>query len=834
MQQKHSDKENGKVKCKLCYSESSSLANLKRHIINRHREDKDHYDKDINEEDLKYTCNKCGLKFLSEHLRAFHFKKEHRARDESRETSSVASVDPVSCKLCYEEFKTNSFFHSHKRIHNEDFEAFDREYSDEDLKFECLRCSKKFLSSQLLRYHAITSHSTEQNIIKDPKKFHCGLCYETFFDKRSMMKHFTNMHIEELDYLIKPVDESDLKYKCSSCDIKFITIRSQSHHELKRHGVPLRSFDRIISTTEGARILTDSFSQYRLNGRYTCPLCYCSYVDARGLDFHFEKIHKKDKELLKCSTEDLKVKCLECDLMFLEKRFMEYHMKRKHLKFLNNYYCNLCDVKFKSTERFSGHKSRYHKFEKHLFKNLKDLNFDHQCLYCQKKFPSESSLKYHLRTSHDLSKELKIQGTQCPLCRAEIEGLPNKLNNHLLKVHLSDLNNFSTLNEAKSTFDCQKCPEKYAALSSLRFHDTMKHKENTNTRKIVTDKKLKCPLCYRLFPSQKLWARHKHNVHRNEKELFSREICDTDLTEECRECLVKFVSTQSLKHHKTFAHEKRNKPRKLSLRTGLTVFKCPLCYTKYSSKENLQKHERLVHKNDKDLLLRKIEFDELVFKCKGCTLSFAREHFLEYHVARKHPELSKNYCKFCYFCPKNISHHRERVHGEFSEEDFTKEIDFKMLTFDCCLCDKKFYTENSSLFHKIVRHLDTQQTQCSLCLVDFKVTKGHTRCLKVHIETVHTIEEIKFMNKTDQEVDHPFACEKCNGKFLTKKIWQYHLQYSHKEDKRRDLQCEVCEEKFVWSGDRAKLMREHMRTKHQVNSKNNETVFNFMKIFSGL
>ena len=116
-------------------------------------------------------------------------------------------------------------------------------------------------------------------------------------------------------------------------------------------------------------------------------------------------------------------------------------------------------------------------------------------------------------------------------------------------------------------------------------------------------------------------------------------------------------------------------------------------------------------------------------------------------------------------------------------------------------------------------------------MVDFK---KHKNTLKVHFEAVHTIEEIQFLNKADKEVDHPFSCEKCNGKFLTKNILRHHLQYSHKEAKRRDLMCEVCEEKFVWSRDRAQLMRQHTRAKHQVTSKNNETVVNFMKIISGL
>ena len=198
--------ENVRFQCKLCFAEFSNLRNLAAHT-GRHREDKDSYNRDIKEEDLKFACNKCGLKFLSEHLRAFHFKKKHRGRDQSRESSSVASAEPVSCKLCYEEYKTQASFLSHKRLHTEDFETYNRELKEEDLKFECLRCNQKFLSIHLQRYHAINSHSMGQKCDTDPKKFQCGLCYESFYEKRPMMKHFDQLHSAELEYLIRPIDQ---------------------------------------------------------------------------------------------------------------------------------------------------------------------------------------------------------------------------------------------------------------------------------------------------------------------------------------------------------------------------------------------------------------------------------------------------------------------------------------------------------------------------------------------------------------------------------------------------------------------------------------------------
>ena len=127
----------------------------------------------------------------------------------------------------------------------------------------------------------------------------------------------------------------------------------------------------------------------------------------------------------------------------------------------------------------------------------------------------------------------------------------------------------------------------------------------------------------------------------------------------------------------------------------------------------------------------------------------------------------------------------------------------------------------------------TSHDKCDLCMVNFKQKnfQGFTE----HIQNIHTIEELQSLEKKSEETEKRFSCEKCGHSFMTENIQKYHLQYSHREDKRRDLQCEMCEESFVWSRDRARVMREHMRLSHQVTSaSNNDTVVNFMKIFNEL
>ena len=239
--------------------------------------------------------------------------------------------------------------------------------------------------------------------------------------------------------------------------------------------------------------------------------------------------------------------------------------------------------------------------------------------------------------------------------------------------------------------------------------------------------------------------------------------------------------------------------------------------------------------------MRKIESEELKYKCNVCTEAYVRQDILDRHTRAEHPEQSGCYCQFCYvnLNPKDkrkgenqrLEKHKNLIHSELSEEDFKTGIDFRELKYDCQKCDKKFLTENSSLFHKYSCHINSDQNRCSLCDMDFEAsnsTKPAYSTLKYHIENIHTGQELKALDEDFQEHKLKYKCTKCDTHFLTENILKYHTSYSHREDKK----CPSCDETFPWRKNRAHTMKVHMEENHPVKEiAGNETVNNFMRVF---
>ena len=157
-----------KATCKLCYTECSNRSNLLSHL-RRHVEDKDAINRDITEDDLKFQCNKCGLTFISEHLRGFHFNRNHRSRDSSKSHHELKKTgNPLTsfetngrkhfytschlflknsrykCNLCYLSYKASFHLFRHlKHIHKEDKGIWLRSFDDQELTVQCPKCDLK-------------------------------------------------------------------------------------------------------------------------------------------------------------------------------------------------------------------------------------------------------------------------------------------------------------------------------------------------------------------------------------------------------------------------------------------------------------------------------------------------------------------------------------------------------------------------------------------------------------------------------------------------------------------------------------------------------------------
>ena len=77
------------------------------------------------------------------------------------------------------------------------------------------------LYNDLMKNELVTSNKNTQWSLIDfkvdpPQKqkiLQCGLCFEKFVGPRKTLNHFNSIHEDELNFLVRPIEESDLKHE---------------------------------------------------------------------------------------------------------------------------------------------------------------------------------------------------------------------------------------------------------------------------------------------------------------------------------------------------------------------------------------------------------------------------------------------------------------------------------------------------------------------------------------------------------------------------------------------------------------------------------------------
>ena len=130
---------------------------------------------------LKFDCNKCSFKFLTDKLLTNH-KKSHN-RNSNRVPSKKVKTE--KCKLCYIVLKWTGLSDHVKRVHPIDKKFLEQEITDRELKFHCSVCDKKFVSKLLLNAHSRQHELRDIDCLREKcqtedNKSKCLLCYTVF------------------------------------------------------------------------------------------------------------------------------------------------------------------------------------------------------------------------------------------------------------------------------------------------------------------------------------------------------------------------------------------------------------------------------------------------------------------------------------------------------------------------------------------------------------------------------------------------------------------------------------------------------------------------------
>ena len=129
--------------------------------------------------ELKHSCNICELKFLNEKILNYHKTRNHK------------------------------------------------EVRNENGKFSCKKCHYETDVRNNLRSHVTLMHSGNHQ---------CNLCYKKFKFKDGAVNHMTRGHGGDEEHFFRKIDDSELQSTCRTCDLKFLNDNILKYHITWNHG----------------------------------------------------------------------------------------------------------------------------------------------------------------------------------------------------------------------------------------------------------------------------------------------------------------------------------------------------------------------------------------------------------------------------------------------------------------------------------------------------------------------------------------------------------------------------------------------------------------------
>ena len=403
------------------------------------------------QEEKRFTCNVCRLKFYNEeefrsHANS-HKTTRRRARKgtprpattrakagrtDSRKTFNQAidnvignlQLDREEIPRVYNSFKSSIAQSAHKADEPQSAEeekpfvcetckmAFFHEeelYSHMDTHKEnqhcCTKCDMQFADKETLRCHMMV-HDNNTDERPDVNKYHCVECGKAFTLKRTLKGN-----------------QDALPQRCTKCYMKA--------HMLAN---PKNSF-RCLTCRESfdsKAALTKHIVDHKLK-KYKCEVCGKSFADREHL---LEHNMRTENGCNNCTTTGGEV-CQD----FLEKKNLEFC------------HCSLCGRAFRRTSYLQRH------ILTHSGPN------PYKCLECKKSFKEKSRLNTHLLGSCGKKRY------QCEKCRKCFYQKHSLMMHYL--VHASNNAAAKMATESEDVHECNKCDRAFSEMVALQQHQTI-------------------------------------------------------------------------------------------------------------------------------------------------------------------------------------------------------------------------------------------------------------------------------------------------------------------------------------------------------------------------
>lgn len=309
--------ENGKVyACTICDKIFPTIKTLKSHLTYT----------TIHKKDTTYSCETCGMQFLSpgglrKHIRAAH------------------DNEMKSCKVCGKQF--NEF---NLKLHMKTHEA---------PKHVCQYCGKAFRENFQLKEHIQATH------LKEP--FQCQECEQDFESKVLLNAHTKSEHTR----LLCPkcgesfINNQGLSCHLRVCDDKFANGTPTETRKKVIHTLPCRYCSRKFN---GRRKLDDHEAKHENNELiYQCDQCDWSFSRKDTLTTHQVGVHK-----------GVRHRCDYCEEKFEHNKAKFDHMRTVHTRELCHV-CKFCDKRFLKPGLVKRHIDLKHRHKRY------------RCMFCTEK-----------------------------------------------------------------------------------------------------------------------------------------------------------------------------------------------------------------------------------------------------------------------------------------------------------------------------------------------------------------------------------------------------------------------------------------------------------------
>ena len=265
----------------------------------------------------------------------------------------------------------------------------------------------------------------------------------------------------------------------------------------------------------------------------SCDYCPKKYRLQLRKELHVESEHEK--------SNTREHKCHLCELSFSTKSNLIRHQNEKHKRY---YMCSLCEYL-----QTSETKMKYHLMTVHEIGTTLDYLF--VCSTCHSCHKTSQELSDHMVDKHDM--KLDHPCNQCgKVLPSELILKHHKIEEHSYNPFKSDgedLLNQKVVSEDVKAFKCDLCDKRYKSSRTLDMHQKQEHKtvahnhkcdkcEYTTYEKAKLRKHFnenhnknphKCTICKKYFETYNKCTSHKIMEH-YKKKLYSCSVCKKECT----------------------------------------------------------------------------------------------------------------------------------------------------------------------------------------------------------------------------------------------------------------------------------------------------------------